>query len=146
MPSRSDPPVFTLREANGAIEDLRTVLPELRRVRRDIGRLGERIHILELICDRPLAAGNPDVLELRKLHRKRDHKRARLGDALAEMEEQGRHLIDLDRGVVHFEARRGPVPILLCWKEGETEIRHWHSVEEGVPDESRRLDLTGTED
>jgi len=142
MPSRSDPPVFTLEDANGVLPDLTRALPELRRVRREIGRLDERVRILEIICDPPVVEGNPDLRELRTLRRKSERKVARFEVALAEMEERGHHLIDLDRGVVHFEARDGSVPILLCWREGEAEIRHWHSLEEGAPDERRRKRLT----
>jgi hypothetical protein len=141
MPSRSDPPVFSLQDANAAIPDLTRALPELRRVRREIGRLDDRIRILELICHPSVVEGNPDHRELRTLRRKSERKVGRLETAMAEMEGRGHHLIDLDRGVVHFEARRDAVPILLCWREGEEEIRHWHCLEEGAPDERRRRDL-----
>jgi hypothetical protein len=141
MPRRPDPPVFTIQDANGAIPDLSRALPELRRVRREIGRLEERVRILELICRPPVSEANPDHREFRTLRRKSERKVARFESTLADLEARGFHLIDLERGVVHFEARRGKVPILLCWTEGEEEIRHWHSLAEGAPDERRRREL-----
>jgi hypothetical protein len=141
MPSRFDPPVFTVEDANNAIPDLTRALPELRRVRRQIERLHDRVRILEILCDAPVTEGNPDLRELRAAHHRSARNVARFESSLAEMEGRGHHLIDLDRGVVHFEARRGAVPILLCWKEGEAEIRHWHSLEEGALDERRRMPL-----
>jgi len=117
MPSRSDPPVFNLQDANGAIPNLTRTLPELRRVRREIDRLDDRVRILEILCDPPVTEGNPDLRELRTMRRRSERKVARFESTLAEMEERGHHLIDLDRGVVHFEARKGSVPILLCWND-----------------------------
>jgi len=38
---------------------------------------------------------------------------------------------DLDTGLVDFYSRQGGEDIFLCWRYGETEIRFWHSVNEG---------------
>jgi len=134
--------VFTVEDANSVIPDLRRTLPELRRVRRQIERLDDRVGILQILCDPPVTEGNPDLRELRSLRLRSEREISRFETALSKMEESGHHLIDLDRGVVHFQARQGAVPILLCWKEGENEIRHWHSLEEGAPDERRRKPLS----
>jgi hypothetical protein len=39
---------------------------------------------------------------------------------------------DLDAGLVDFPARRADgTDIYLCWRLGETDITHWHGVNEG---------------
>ena len=45
----------------------------------------------------------------------------------------GAHLKDLDGGLIDFYSRRGSDVILLCWKEGETEVGYWHSPAGGLP-------------
>jgi hypothetical protein len=43
----------------------------------------------------------------------------------------GAQLKDLDSGLVDFYSRRGSDIVFLCWKEGESEISHWHGLEGG---------------
>lgn len=38
---------------------------------------------------------------------------------------------DLDEGLIDFLARRDNEDVFLCWRLGEPQIGHWHSVEEG---------------
>jgi hypothetical protein len=52
-------------------------------------------------------------------------------ERLASLFESGAHLKDLDTGLIDFYSRRGKELIFLCWKEGEDEIGHWHSLEGG---------------
>jgi hypothetical protein len=40
-------------------------------------------------------------------------------------------LKDLDTGLVDFYSLRGSEIVFLCWKEGEAEIKHWHSLKGG---------------
>ena len=37
---------------------------------------------------------------------------------------------DLERGLVDFPSQRGGRPVFLCWELGETNVSHWHGVEE----------------
>lgn len=39
---------------------------------------------------------------------------------------------DLDAGLVDFPARINSRKVLLCWKEGEERITHWHELNAGV--------------
>ena len=38
---------------------------------------------------------------------------------------------DLDLGLVDFLAFHGGREVLLCWKLGEQDIRHWHELDSG---------------
>jgi hypothetical protein len=53
-------------------------------------------------------------------------------EALAELEDRGIVLRDLDRGLVDFPSRHpGGRQVLLCWQLGEPDLAWWHLPEEG---------------
>ena len=52
--------------------------------------------------------------------------------ALAEIEERGIVLRDIERGLVDFPSRSpGGRPVLLCWQSGEDDLGWWHLPEDG---------------
>jgi len=56
-----------------------------------------------------------------------------IGLLVAELEEAGVQVKDLDRGLVDFPARHpesGDL-VLLCWHLGEERVAHWHGLEDG---------------
>ena len=56
-----------------------------------------------------------------------------IGLLVADLEEAGVQVKDLDRGLVDFPAQHpesGEV-VLLCWHLGEDRVGHWHGLEEG---------------
>jgi len=131
--------VFSIQEANRSIAELRKALPALRRILRDIERTESRLGILDLICNRSVASENPDVQEYLSTRVKYHRRITELDGELSRLEEAGFLLRDLDRGVVHFVARRRGKTVLLCWKEGEKRICHWHALgEESTEEDTRR--------
>ncbi|MHB8387957.1 MAG: DUF2203 domain-containing protein [Acidobacteriaceae bacterium] len=52
-------------------------------------------------------------------------------DTMAEIDSIGVQVKDLDTGLLDFPCRLGDEIVLLCWKMGETEIRHWHTMDSG---------------
>lgn len=52
-------------------------------------------------------------------------------DTLAEIDAIGVQVKDLDSGLLDFPCRLGEEIVLLCWKMGEPEIQHWHTMESG---------------
>jgi hypothetical protein len=54
-----------------------------------------------------------------------------LAAAIDEIVEHGAEVKDIDEGLIDFPALRRGETVLLCWRLGEDEIRHWHTVEEG---------------
>ena len=131
MASRSEVRIFTIREANEAAQELRQTLPAMRRTLQEIERLEDRLEVLDLICSRAVSSENPDVQEYLALRVRYHRKISEFEGMLSSLEAQGYLLRDLDKGVVHFPARRGKQDVLLCWTEGEREIRHWHPLDDG---------------
>jgi hypothetical protein len=50
---------------------------------------------------------------------------------MAEIEQLGALVKDLDIGLLDFMARYEGRDVCLCWKLGEDAIRYWHGAEEG---------------
>lgn len=47
---------------------------------------------------------------------------------IKQLEKQSIFVKSIDQGLVDFPARMDGTPVLLCWKQGETEIAHYHGV------------------
>lgn len=52
-------------------------------------------------------------------------------DTLAEIDSIGVQVKDLDMGLLDFPCQLGEEIVLLCWKFGEREIQHWHTMDAG---------------
>ena len=50
---------------------------------------------------------------------------------IAELEDLGVQLKDLDYGLVDFPAERYGESVMLCWKYGEPDVSFWHKPNEG---------------
>ena len=106
--------VFSIREANRSIIELRKTLPALRRTLREIEKMEDRLEILDLICNRSVASENPDLQEYLNDKVKYHRKITEFEGMLLHLEEEGYLLRDLDKGVVHFVGRKDGKTILLC--------------------------------
>ena len=54
-----------------------------------------------------------------------------LARVIDEIVDRGAQVKDIDEGLIDFPALSGGETVLLCWKLGEDEIRHWHTLEDG---------------
>ena len=138
--------VFSIQEANRSIAELRKTLPALRRILGDIEKMEDRLEILHLICNRSVASDNPDLQEYLNHKVKYHRKISEFEGLLLHLEAEGYLLRDLEKGVVHFLGRKGGKNVLLCWKEGEKSISHWHSLQDGSTDEDGRRPIRNYDD
>jgi len=60
-----------------------------------------------------------------------EHAVTKLQEAIGRLEELGVVLKDPEIGLVDFPAVRLGKRVYLCWKMGETEVTHWHGLDEG---------------
>ena len=60
-----------------------------------------------------------------------DDEAAEIVRCVAELQELGLLVKDLDEGLVDFPALRGGEEVLLCWRLGEEEVAFWHTLEDG---------------
>lgn len=52
-------------------------------------------------------------------------------DSIEEIDSIGVEVKDLDSGLLDFPCKLGEETVLLCWKLGEPEIAHWHTMDGG---------------
>ncbi len=50
---------------------------------------------------------------------------------VAELEDLGVRVRDIDTGLIDFPAIRFGNTVYLCWRYGESEIEYWHNANEG---------------
>jgi hypothetical protein len=55
----------------------------------------------------------------------------RAQETVAEIDEIGVQVKDLETGLLDFPCRVEDDVVLLCWKRGESAIEHWHTMESG---------------
>jgi hypothetical protein len=60
-----------------------------------------------------------------------DKEAAEVVRCVAELQELGLLVKDLDDGLVDFPARHDGEEVLLCWRLGEDEVAFWHTLEDG---------------
>ena len=71
------------------------------------------------------------IAEVAKQRAQQDKAVQQVKDTLAEIDSIGVQVKDLDTGLLDFPCRLGDDVVLLCWKMGETEIQHWHTMDPG---------------
>ena len=113
------------------------VLPEVERHLRDAlfyKAEYERVHkVIEATLERVRQAGGARMDPAKQLEQRveRDGNVRKLQEAMAEIEQLGAQVKDLDIGLLDFMARYNGQDVCLCWKLGEDAIRFWHGAEEG---------------
>jgi len=120
---------FTPEEANALLDDVRPVAERLVAHRRAMAVMAaRRARYVQRIAGN---GGDFDPQEQRTLEEEFEREGAAVAACVAQLEELGVVVKDLDRGLVDFPALRDGEEVLLCWEVGEDEIAFWHGVDEG---------------
>jgi hypothetical protein len=121
---------FTLEEAQSLLPVLEALLKRAmeskagaEEVEGELSALAHRIHLTGgMFVNVAAVAAQRQRLE--------EHtQRAR--ETVAEIDEIGVQVKDLDSGLLDFPCRLEDEVVLLCWKRGETAIDYWHTMESG---------------
>jgi hypothetical protein len=120
---------FTPREANEELALIRPLVEELVAHRREHRRLAEDRR--ELGTKIAGNGGGIDPEEAVALEQAAERERVAVARCVNEIHGRGAIVKDLDAGLVDFPARRHGEEILLCWRLGESEVAHWHPLDEG---------------
>jgi hypothetical protein len=72
-----------------------------------------------------------DVAVAARRRAQRDKAVQEAKDTLAEIDEIGVQVKDLEQGLLDFPCVLDGKTVLLCWKLGEKEIGYWHAPEDG---------------
>jgi hypothetical protein len=121
---------FTLNEAQ-------TLLPLLESLLRRAQAAGTRSAELEFemqqLTQRIFMSGgmHVDVAQAARRRAEREKAVKEAQDTLAEIDEIGVQVKDLEKGLLDFPCLMEGQTVLLCWKLGEKEIGFWHTTEAG---------------
>lgn len=110
--------LFTLAEARAELARLRPILDELVVLRADMVELSAAL------------AGHGEPSPLGGLP-ERKATEARMNELMTEVQETGAEFKGIAPLLVDFPADLDGVPILLCWLEGEPELRWYHRLDLG---------------
>jgi hypothetical protein len=125
--------VFTVEEANRLLAEIRPRFERLVEAKRDFDRVRLRMDVLG-IATAGAGQENPDVIELRRLQERYNVLAEMISNGVSAIHRRGCLIKDLDSGLLDFYALNGDRLVFLCWKLGEPEVAHWHSLETGFSD------------
>lgn len=114
--------LFTLKEANALLPELRRLLEGIQQERRVLRRLEPQI---KAAGERATENGGSPagVRYIAALSRITDHAQAILS--------LGVQIKDFDRGLCDFPHERAGEIVYLCWQYGEDTIEWWHEIDAG---------------
>ncbi len=117
--------LFTVKEAEATLPLVNRVVGDLLAA---YPRWKEAVARYELLTGAARAAEEPALQAARELVTRLAEK---ISDYLVELEQIGCVFKGFEAGLVDFYALKDDRLILLCWKQGEDHITHWHEVDAG---------------
>jgi hypothetical protein len=121
--------LFTPQDANDALAVVRPLaeqLVDLRRTWRTAN--ARRAELGALVQGNGGGLGTSDFAELEA---ELEAVGSEIERCLAQLDDAGVQVKDLDSGLLDFPARYEGREILLCWQVGEDRVAYWHGIEEG---------------
>ncbi len=115
--------LFTPQEASKLLPDIKPKVKELVERKRLIAKMHDEIERFNLLGFR--------TSEVAEKAAQLDSLVDEMTRKIAELEDFGVQVKDLDMGLVDFPAERYGETVMLCWHYGEAEVLFWHKKEEG---------------
>ncbi|MFY0545420.1 DUF2203 domain-containing protein [Brevibacillus sp. H7] len=123
---------FTLDEANQMLPYVQTELALLQEIKRNFYRT---YYELQQLKKRQPSAETDD--EIFKLECRLDFMEMEMQQHINQMLAKGIQVKDIDIGLFDFPAVLNGDEVLLCWRQGESSITHYHGVSEGFAGRKR---------
>ena len=121
--------LFTPREANSALDEVRPVAERLVSLRARMRELSETQG------ENILAIGGNGVgyaaSDLNSARTELERLAEEVADVVRELDAIGVVVKDLDLGLLDFPGLRDGEEVELCWQVGEDTVAHWHPLEAG---------------
>lgn len=120
-----------------SLSEAQTLLPVLESLVRKAQAASAKAAMLERemqeLSQRIFLSGgmHVDVAKAAKRRAERERAVQESKDTLAEIDEIGVQVKDLEQGLLDFPSVMDGKAVLLCWKLGEKEIGFWHTEEDG---------------
>ena len=126
------PKTFTVAEANALLPHVIPLITQLQGIHRSIQQTTQQLD--DAVAKLSGGNGHPIQSLKEQIQELTSHQLALVEafqSALAQLQELGGVLKDLDLGLVDFHGLREGEVVFLCWKLGEERIRFWHTLESG---------------
>ena len=115
--------LFTPQEASKLLPDIKPKVRELIERKKFIAKMHSEIEKYNLLGFR--------TSEIAERAAQLDALVDNMTRKIAELEDLGVQVRDLDLGLIDFPAERYGETVMLCWRYGEAEVSFWHKREEG---------------
>lgn len=121
--------IWSLSRANAALPEVRSILAQARTVQVRVREALDHLEDLRILHGDAVDAEAPEEAA----HWRAAHAAALedLEAAMLKFDAMGVEPKDLDVGLVDFRSRLGELEVYLCWRDGEPEIKWWHSLDGG---------------
>ena len=121
---------FTLNEAQTLLPVLEALLKRAQAAGKRAAELGFE---MQQLSQRIFLSGgmHVNVQQAARRRAERDKAMKEASDTVAEIDEIGVQVKDLEQGLLDFPSLMDGQTVLLCWKLGEKEIGYWHTQEDG---------------
>jgi|ThiBio_1000_plan_1041568.scaffolds.fasta_scaffold35707_1 hypothetical protein len=126
MAEQRERKLYTVDEARAFVETLRPWLLEMRERRREIARETEALRELT-----PEMRGNGHAPEVARREGRVADCVEEIGRRLAQIDELGIEVKDLETGLVDFYSLRDGQVVFLCWAVDEPTVAYWHDLTAG---------------
>ena len=122
--------VFTLEEAQAVLPVVEALLKRAMEARRSVTEIEQD---LQQLSQRISLSGGMrvDVPAVKRQRIAHDLFAEQVQELVTEIDSIGVEVKDLDSGLLDFPCKLEDRVVLLCWKQGEDRITHWHTMEDG---------------
>ena len=121
--------LFTVEEANATLPLVKAITLDLQRLAQDLLERQQRLDSLGK--GRKPDQSDPYQDEVEQIQADLESDSKQLEAYVEELRELGAEPKGLAEGLVDFPAMIDGRIVYLCWKLGESEIRHWHEIDAG---------------
>lgn len=115
--------LFTPQEASKLLPDIKPMIRELMERKKVVAEIHAELERYNLLGFR--------TVEVAEKAAQLDAQVEGMTKKVAELEDLGVKVKDLEFGLVDFPADRYGESVLLCWRYGEPEVSYWHKPDEG---------------
>ncbi|WP_280771031.1 DUF2203 domain-containing protein [Salipaludibacillus daqingensis] len=119
---------FTVEEANQMIPSITKELIELKNLQSDFDVQLKHLNKLKEMKKEHVQTQTESIF---KLESQLEFLEMQAQLHVTNIQNTGAQLKGIDPGLIDFPSVKEDEDILLCWKEGEEEIQHYHSAQEG---------------
>jgi hypothetical protein len=128
---------FTVSEANATLPLVRAIVRDITTLARDLRDRHERLSRVGKAEGKAPSDAYQEELRIVQAEFERDQER--MQEYEEELKKLGIELKDYFSGLIDFPAWMDGHEVYLCWRDGESEVAHWHELDAGFAGRQKLL-------